>query len=200
MVAITVPSLALGADVAVRKRTEDELRQVQDELNLRVEGRTAELTTANRALQEEVEHRKQVETEFVQQRVHLTEAQRIANLGSWVRNIQDSSGVWSDQLCEIYGLRPDTYDSSFEGFIALVHPDDRERVRQEFAQVLRTGQGLRSERRIVRPDGEIRYIQNCMEVIKDDAGRVVQLLGICQDVTDHKQAESSLRESEERLA
>jgi PAS domain S-box-containing protein len=200
MIATAVPSLALSADVAVRKRAEDELRRTQDELNQRVEARTAALTATNRALQAEIDHRKRVEADFEQQRVHLTEAQRLANLGSWIRNIDQDSGIWSDQLCEIYGLRPGEHDSSFEGFIKLVHPDDRERVREEYALILQTGQGLRSERRIVRPDGETRHVQNCMEVIRDESGRVVRLLGICQDVTEHKQAEGALRETEERLA
>jgi PAS domain S-box-containing protein len=200
MIATAVPSLALSADVAVRKRAEDELRQTQDDLNLRVEARTAALTATNRALQEEIDRRKQVEADFEQQRVHLTEAQRLANLGSWIRDIDKDSGIWSDHLCEIYGLRPRDHDSSFEGFMDLVHPEDRERVREEYDFVLQTGQGLRSERRIVRPDGEIRHTQNWMEVIKDESGRVVRLLGICQDITEHKQAEGVLRETEERLA
>jgi PAS domain S-box-containing protein len=200
MIATAVPSLALAADVAVRKRAEDALRQTQDQLNQRVEARTAALTAANRALQEEIDRRKQVESDFEQQRVHLTEAQRLANLGSWIRDVVDDSGVWSDQLREIYGLRPEDNDRSYEGFLKLVHPDDRERVREEYSRVLQTGQGARSERRIVWPNGEVRHIQNHMEAIKDESGRVVRLLGICQDVTERKQAEDALRESQERLA
>ena len=106
MIGVTVPSLALSADVAMRRRTEDALRAVHDDLNRRVAARTAALTGANLALQEEIDRRKRVETVLDQQTRHLVEAQRLANLGSWVRNLETNEIVWSEQLYEIFGVQP----------------------------------------------------------------------------------------------
>src|SRR5205807_1775372 len=99
IVSMAVPSLALAADVAVRRHTEDELRRIQAELNERVDARTSALTAANVALQEQIEHRKRVEAELVEQRIHLMEAQRLAKLGSWVRDVARDKATWSDELC-----------------------------------------------------------------------------------------------------
>src|SRR5262245_13301492 len=99
MISMAVPSLALAADAAVRKHTEEELRRTQDQLNERVDARTTALTSAIAALQDEVERRKRVEAELVEQRIHHMEAQRLANLGSWVRDIEHDKATWSDQLC-----------------------------------------------------------------------------------------------------
>ena len=132
MIGVTVPSLALSADAAVRRRTEDELRAVQDDLNRRVAARTATLTDANVALQEEIDRRKRAENELDQQSRHLIEAQRLANLGSWVRNFETDEIVWSDQLYEIFGVQPgEELAGTFDGYLKRVHPDDRERVREQ---------------------------------------------------------------------
>ena len=200
MISIAIPSLALSADVAVRRRTEEELRRTQDELNQRVDRRTAALTATNLALREEIDRRKHAELVLVEQRVHLEEAQRLAKLGSWVRDIEHDKAIWSDELCEIYGREPGKYGGSFDTFLQLVHPDDRERAREEFAHAIDTGQGFRGERRIVRPNGEIRHLQNSIEVIKDDSGRVVRLHGICQDITARREAEIALEHTREQLA
>src|SRR5262249_9841452 len=112
MISVSVPSLALSADVSVRKRTEEALRRARDELNATVDARTAALTASNRALQEEVERRRRAEADLDQQRAHLLEAQRIANLGSWVRDIDSDTSAWSDQLYDIYGLQRGEYSGS----------------------------------------------------------------------------------------
>ena len=201
MIGVTVPSLALSADAAMRRRTEDELRAVQDDLNRRVDTRTAALTEANRALQEEIDRRKRAESELDQQTRHLSEAQRLANLGSWVRNLETNEIVWSDQLYEIFGVqRGEENSGTFDGYLKRVHPDDRERVREQVQAAIKAGRGFHGERRIVRPNGEIRYVQTCVELVKNDAGRVVRMHGICLDVTERKQAEIALERTREQLA
>ena len=77
MISVSVPSLALSADVAMRQRTEDSLLRTQTELDLRVKERTAALADAN---------------------IHLMEAQRLANLGSWRWDVLANTISWSDQL------------------------------------------------------------------------------------------------------
>jgi PAS domain S-box-containing protein len=201
MIGVTVPSLALSADVAMRRRTEDELRTVHDDLNRRVAARTADLTGANLALQDEIDLRKRVETVLDDQTRHLVEAQRLANLGSWVRNLETGEIVWSDQLYEIFGVQPgEELAGSFDGYLKRIHPDDREKVRAQVQSAIKAGHGFRGERRIVRPNGEIRYVQTCVELMKNDAGTVIGMHGICFDVTDRKQAEIELERTREQLA
>ncbi len=119
MIGVTVPSLALSADVAARQRTEAELRATRDELNRRVEARTAALTDANRALEEEIERRKRVQEELDQQTHHLTEAQRLANLGSWVRDFDTGEIVWSEQLYKIFGMAEgEQFGGTFDGYLS----------------------------------------------------------------------------------
>ena len=74
--------------------------------------RTAALTEANLALQEEVERRLQAETELHQQRLNLLGAQRLANLGSWVRDVEAGNATWSDQLFDIYGIAHEDFDGT----------------------------------------------------------------------------------------
>jgi PAS domain S-box-containing protein len=201
MIGVAVPSLALSADAANRRRTEDALRAVQDGLNRRVAERTADLTDANLALQGEIERRKRAEAVLDRQSRHLVEAQRLANLGSWVRNLETNEIVWSDQLYEIFGVqRGEEKSGTFDGYLRRIHPDDRERVREQVQAAIKAGEGFRGDRRIVRPNGEIRHVQTCVEVIKNDAGRIVSMHGICFDVTERKQAEIELERTREQLA
>jgi len=201
MIGVSIPSLALSADVALRRRTETELRRTQDDLNQRVDARTAALVDANRALADEVERRRGVQTELDRQSAHLREAQRIANLGSWTRDLRTNKAVWSDQLYEIFGMqRGEDLSSSFDGFLERVHPEDRERSRQQIHDAIEAGSNFNAERRIVRPNGEIRHTQSRIELVKDKSGRVVAMRGTCLDITERKQAEIALECTREQLA
>ncbi|MGE3149838.1 MAG: MASE1 domain-containing protein, partial [Pseudorhodoplanes sp.] len=192
----SVPSLALAADMAVRRRSEDDLRTSQGELDRRMRSRTEELTTTNRALAAEVDRRKMMEAELRLQTAHLAEAQRFVNLGSWVWEIGPGTLSWSEQLFDIYGVDPAHFSGTFEDFVKALHPDDRERVQAEITRALRHGEPFQIEERIVRPDGKIRHLQSSGEVIKDAQGHAVRMVGICQDVTERRQVVSSLRDTE----
>ena len=201
MIGVTVPSLALSADAAARRRSENALRAVQEDLNRRVAARTADLTEANLALQDEIDRRKHAEAVLDRQTRHLVEAQRLANLGSWVRNLETNEIVWSDQLYEIFGVqRGEENSGTFDGYLKRIHPDDRDRVREQVQAAIKAGRDFQGDRRIVRPNGEVRHVQTCVELIKNDAGRVVSMHGICFDVTERKQAEIELERTREQLA
>ncbi len=196
ILSVALPSLALAAEVSVRRETQEELRRIQSELDQRVRDRTAELAEANRSLSGEIDRRKMIEAELRLQSAHLSEAQRFANLGSWVWDMAHGTVTWSNQLYEIYGLKPGEFGGTFESFLSCVHEDDRDRIRAEVTKAYQSGQPFRLEERIVRPDGEIRNLQSSGEVIKNERGNAIRMLGICQDVTEQKQAASSLREVE----
>jgi PAS domain S-box-containing protein len=176
MISVSVPTLALSADVTVRQHTEESLRRVQQELDRRVRERTAELADAN---------------------IHLLEAQRLANLGSWSWDVETNRINWSDQLYEIYGVAPEQFSGTLNEFIAFVHPDDRAQVGASVRAALEDGDSFSHEERIVRPDGSIRHLHSVGEVIRDEKGAATRMLGVCLDVTAQKQAEQALHESEQ---
>ncbi len=175
MTSVSLPSLVLSADVAMRRATEDRLRRTQIDLDERVSERTAALADAN---------------------IHMLEAQRLANLGSWSWDIAQNRISWSDQLFKIYGIARAQFRGTFDDFLNYIHPDDRAQVQQSIDAAFSTGRGFSHEERIVRPDGATRYLQSVGEVVRDDHGAAVRMLGVCLDVTERKQAEQALRDSE----
>ncbi len=103
---------------------------------------------------------------------HLEDAQRIAHVGSWERNLPGTSPWWSDESCRIMGIEPGTFTGTLDAF-AFVHPDDRRLATPTDAQ-LATGTTLESEYRIVRPDGTVRVVHETAEIVRDGDGAPIR--------------------------
>lgn len=151
------------------------------------------------AVARDVTERRRTEEALRARDVQLQEAQALANLGSWEWDLLTNSRTWSDQLTRIFGLRPGQMPSTFDGFYPLVHSEDRERTARLASEALRTGRSYESQFRIVRPDGLVRTLHNQARVDRDDAGRAVRVIGVCQDITERKLAEEQVRISQERF-
>lgn len=123
----------------------------------------------------------------------LSEAQRIAQLGSWEWNPATDGATWSDELWRIYGLSPQPSAPTLEAFLELVHPDDRGTVEAAVRGALEQRRDYAFEHRIVRADGSVRTLHSRGRVIADDGGRIVRLAGTAQDVTARKEVEAALR-------
>ncbi|MFO0843301.1 MAG: PAS domain S-box protein [Gemmataceae bacterium] len=144
----------------------------------------------------DVSQRRQAEESLRLRAKQLEDAQALAHLGSWEWDVAANVVSWSDPLYGIFGLRPEEFAATFEGYLARVHPEDRDRTRQAIEQALRQRRPFRHEERIVRPDGAVRVLHSQGEVFTDDQGRPLRMAGVCQDVTERKQAEEALRQSE----
>jgi PAS domain S-box-containing protein len=129
----------------------------------------------------------------------LAEAQQIAGLGSWHWDVATNAVTWSRELYNIYGLNPETFAATFEGFLARVHPDDRPRVQATIERALTDPRPFYFDHRIVRPDGLVRTLHARGEVTLDGQGRVTALSGTGQDVTERKMIEEELRASREQM-
>ncbi|MBI5633786.1 MAG: PAS domain S-box protein [Nitrospirae bacterium] len=145
-----------------------------------------------------ITERKKAEDALRLKQYFLSEAQRIAHIGSWERDLATNHVIWSDELFRIFGLDPDKTHADFDTLLNLIHPDDREKQRRAVTEAINSKQPYSTEFRIQKHDGSIALIHSQGEVVCDESGRPVFIRGTAQDITERKQAEDELKESEER--
>jgi len=129
----------------------------------------------------------------------LTVAERIARLGSWRWDPRSEQVEWSETTFELYGLNPCDGAPDFQRYLSLVHPDDQPKARDRHLRMLAGADGYAGDLRVIRTDGEEIWVFSRARAIRDEAGRVIRVEGIDQDITERKLSEQALRRSEERL-
>lgn len=122
----------------------------------------------------------------------LSETQRVAKLGSWRLDFSTDKLQWSEETYRIVGVSPDSFVPSREAFFARVHPDDLEKLHSVRTPALKGEQPHDVVFRIIRPDGEIRYVHERAEAEFDDNGNAVVFAGSIQDITERKQLDARL--------
>ncbi len=123
----------------------------------------------------------------------LSNALRIARLGSLEWDIRSGDMTWSDEVYRILGRTPQNVTPSYRNFLKAIHPDDRQRVAKTFETALRNARSYSIEHAILRPDGTVRHISNEGEVIGDDTRHPLRLLATLLDITERKQTQKQLR-------
>jgi PAS domain S-box-containing protein len=133
-----------------------------------------------------------------EQRLRL--AFEAAQMGVWEWDIQSGAVRWSDNLEALHGLAPGAFSGTFEGFQALVHPDDREQVTAAIARAVELRAGYDIEFRSMQADGSVRWLAGKGQVFTDDRGRATRMMGLEMDVSDRKGLEDELRQRAGELA
>jgi PAS domain S-box-containing protein len=133
--------------------------------------------------------RAQYEERLADLKTRVDSAQQLANMGDYDWHIASDTNTWSDQLYRIYGHEPQSFDASYEKFLSLIHPEDRERISAVHQRAYATGEPYQMIERIVRPDGEVRFLSSNGEVILDDESTPVRMRGTCVDITDRVHAD-----------
>jgi PAS domain S-box-containing protein len=134
-----------------------------------------------------------------QSQSQLEEAQRIAQVGHWERDLDADQNTWSDETYRIFGLQPQVRRFSVSELLALIHPEDQAKVTQAMDEAWRGVHRYDVEFRIVRPDGESRFIHSQGDLIRDGSGRPRRAFGTVQDITTRKQAEELLHAREQEF-
>ncbi|GEM_PF-2463813 len=124
-----------------------------------------------------------------------TEAQRIAHIGIWDLDIIDNLLTWSDEIYRIFGLEPKQFEATYEAFLKLVHPEDRETVDRTYTQSVINKTPYNITHRLLLADGTLKYVNEQCETFYDDSGKAVRSFGIVQDITEQKKVEEKLRQS-----
>jgi PAS domain S-box-containing protein len=151
------------------------------------------------ALVIEIAKRKHLEKALRESRKRLREVERLANIGHWERDLVNDRIVWSEQAAHIFGRttpNPKFGQAELEKFI---HPEDRPLQKTALNAVLNDNRRYNIKIRIIRPDGQIRFIHVRDDIQNDNSGRPIRIFGTVQDITDCIQAEE-LRRRYNRLS
>src|SRR4051794_33161830 len=129
--------------------------------------------------------------ELERHRRMLAEAQALARIGSWKWDAPANRVSWSDELFRIYGYPPAAFEPSYETFLAHVHADDREAVDARNHKAFADHQPFDDTKRILKANGTEILMRTQGEVVTAPDGRVLRMLGVCEDVTDRLRAQEA---------
>lgn len=146
----------------------------------------------------DISDRKATEAANLKLTQQLQEAQRIAHIGNWEYDIKLQNITWSEELFRIYHL-PQGQTPNFEEILSQIHPEDREKWLEAVKRAKTEGIAYDIDYRIYLPNRELKYINSKGQALRDENGQIVRLLGIAMDITDRKEAEAALKESEQRF-
>ena len=144
-------------------------------------------------------HKIEAARDLDESRMMLERTESIANVGSWQWDIEQDRVRWSAELFRIFGRNPERGSPTFAEHEALYVAEDMARLRQAVSACASEGTPYELELRAIRSDGEIRYCVARGRPLPEADGKIRRLVGSLQDITDRKQAEEALRESESRV-
>ncbi|MDA3791672.1 MAG: PAS domain S-box protein [Desulfobacula sp.] len=148
---------------------------------------------------QDITERKKIEEELRKsERLHR-EAQRVAKIGHWELNSPSGTPTWSEEIFHIFGLDPKKSGPSFAAHANIIHDEDWGLLDNSIQELSTNGTPFDLEFRIVLPNGEIRWMHAKGSADKSEDGSVTRMFGTAQDITERKQAELVMRESEKRL-
>jgi len=160
-----------------------------------------EINKTNEALQAEITERKRAEEALMRSEAYLAEAQKLTHTGSRAWDPRTEQVLYcSEEMFHIYGLDPRSSLPSRENFRQQIHPEDRDWVKERFEESLRKRIDTSAEYRVLLLDGTVRHVSASGHSVLNEDGELIEFVDTAVDVTERKQAEESLRESEMNLA
>lgn len=129
----------------------------------------------------------------------LEDAQRIARIGSWDLDLVANRLSWTREVYHIFELDPVEVTPSYDGFLAVIHPEDRDMVDNAYRDSLRTRRPYKLEHRLRLKDGRIKYVEEQCETTFDNHGRALHSFGTVQDVTERHLTHAELQQKQQHL-
>lgn len=151
------------------------------------------LYDAEQQLRERREAAQRDEKEIREAHERLTLALDVSGLGTWDRDLATNRIVWSEGMYRIFGRGHQDFGGTPDEVLSFVHPDDRAGFRKAFELATEgNSPGFDQEFRIVRPDGEIRWVLRRAQTINAENGRPVSMLGVALDITERRDREERI--------
>lgn len=173
---------ALLVEVAERRRVEEQLLQLNNELEERVEQRTSDLILANKAISESEEL--------------LRLAQEAGRVGIWEWNLKTGYGIWTPAAWSIYDSQGPRVDVTFSKWLSCIHPEDRERAERAVEDAKAIG-SYWDEVRVNCPDDSAKWIE-LVGAVEYEGDEPIRMRGAVRDITDRKAIELELKEAHRR--
>jgi len=130
-------------------------------------------------------------------RAFLEKAQEVAHIGSWVAELDGSQQLgWSKETHQILGVPLGESSTRLRAMSEFVHPDDRDAIRRASAAAIADNEPYDVEHRIIRGDGAVRWVHTKADVMRNEAGKPLRMIGTIQDVTDRRLLEEQLRQAQ----
>jgi len=169
---------------------EDRASQIRD-----AEGRVSRLV----GVAWDITERKATEWALRTSEERLALATESAGLGTWDSDLTPGNITFSPRLEELFGFAPGEFDGTSKSLLDRVHPEDRDGFVRAITGA-RDSRGLYNhEYRVVLPGGSVRWIASLGRYSYNESGTAVRVAGVAKDVTEQKQAEQALAESERRF-
>ena len=210
-----VDAIVGDTDVAmVRLReVEEALRAAQEELELRVTERTAELARVNKELHKTLEEqaliRRQLEgserkyrdlvEDLRKSEKRLLKAQQIAHIGNWEIDLEKHTAWWSAETYRVLGLEPGRIEPGWEAMLSCTYPQDRDLVAGMMNDALENKRPFSLDHRIVHPNDDVRFVHSEAEIDFIGEGKAVRVMGIIECITDRKRAQLKLEDYASQL-
>ncbi len=144
----------------------------------------------------DITEQKKAEDALRESERRLQEAERIAHLGHWELDLTTNTLYWSDEIYRMLGLKPQEFKATYETFLEMVHPEDREYVNKAYTESVRKKTKYDIVHRLMLKDGVVKYVHERCQTYYDDEGRPLRSLGTIQDITEQYLAEKELRKSQ----
>jgi len=191
--------LWLFSDISDRQQAQIALRQASDQLEQKVIERTAELIATNKALEKQIQERKQVEAALRQSEEKFRHFANNTQVVMWLAcyGLEDKTyeNIYVNPAYErVWGSSCESLIKQPKSWLDAIHLEDKDRVEEEFIQHNQSSMPFDLKYRIVRPDGEVRWIWDRVFYIPNEAGNICYRGGIAEDITEWKVAEEKIRE------
>lgn len=146
----------------------------------------------------DVTEEKKIHDLLIRKEESLKQAQRIAKVGNWEWTLADDSRYYSDELFHIHDFTP-SENFSYEAFLNVIHPDDKEKVATVIQEALDKYQPYEIDFRLLMPSGQIKYLHGASHLFLDKSGKPEKMVGAIQDISEQVKAQEALQKSENRL-
>lgn len=129
---------------------------------------------------------------------NLNQAEKISHIGHWTLDTKTGEIIWSDELCRIFGVDTDV-NPSFEEYIALIHPEDREKITTVISNCKSDLGTFEVRHRLLTANKETRHIKCKGGCVVDESGELIKMLGTSYDISDKEELDEKARVSEARM-